>query len=141
MTSDAETAERMLLDATRKAPVEPLAFAYLADAAERLGHYTVARQALLDYDALIGDTDTHRRSQQDTRLGDLSLRINDPAAAATYFLRAADGTDATLLARAADAQFRAGDTDAARATVGKALEQDPKNTLALSLERRLRPKA
>ena len=54
MTSDEETAERMLQDATQKQPVEPLAFYYLADAAERLGHYAVARRALLDYEVLRG---------------------------------------------------------------------------------------
>ncbi len=140
MTADEETAEKMLLDATQKSPVEPLAFSYLADAAERLGHYSVARQALLDYDVLRGDTDARRRTAQAARLGDLSLRMNEPAAAATYFLRAADGIDATLLARAADAQLRAGDKDTARATIAKALEKEPDNSFALAVQRRL-PKA
>ena len=140
MTSDEETAERMLQDATQKQPVEPLAFYYLSDAAERLGHYDVARRALLDYEILRGDeTDARRRSAYATRLGDLSLKLSEPAAAATYFLRAADGTDAGLLARAADAQLRAGDKDAARATVLKALEKDPGNALALTVQRRAGP--
>jgi tetratricopeptide (TPR) repeat protein len=139
MTSDEETAERMLQDATRKQPVEPLAFYYLSDAAERLGHYEVARRALLDYEVLRGDqADPRRRSAYAVRLGDLSLRLNEPAAAATYFLRAADGNDAALLARAADAQLRAGDKDAARATAAKALEKDPKNALAITISRRAR---
>jgi tetratricopeptide (TPR) repeat protein len=139
MTSDEETAERMLQDATRKQPVEPLAFYYLSDAAERLGHYDVARRALLDYEVLRGDqADPRRRSAYAVRLGDLSLRLNDPAAAATYFLRAADGTDAALLARAADAQLRAGDKDGALATAAKALEKDPKNALAVTISRRAR---
>ena len=138
MTSDEETAERMLQDATQKQPVEPLAFYYLSDAAERLGHYAVARRALLDYEILRGDeADARRRSGHAVRLGDLSLRLNEPAAAAAYFLRAAGDTDAALLARAADAQLRAGDRDAARATVIKALENDPKNALALTVQRRL----
>jgi len=145
MTSDEETAERMLQDATEKQPVEPLAFYYLSDAAERLRHYDVARRALLDYEVLRGDeADPRRRSAHAVRLGDLSLKLNEPAAAATYFLRAADGADAALLARAADAQWRAGDKDAALATAGKALERDPKNLLALSVQRRtqsLKPKA
>lgn len=139
MTSDEETAERMLQDATRKQPIEPLAFSYLSDAAERLGHFAIARQALLDYDVLRGDeADARRRSAEAARLGDLSLKLKEPAAAATYFLRAADdsATDGALLARAADAQMRAGDKDAARATAQKALEKDPKNTVALSVQRR-----
>jgi tetratricopeptide (TPR) repeat protein len=137
MASDAETAERMLQDATQKKPVEPLAYYYLSDAAERRGHYDVARRAFLDYEVLRGEEpDARRRSAHATRLADLSLRLNDPAAAATYFLRAADGVDANLLARAADAQLRAGDKEAALATATKALERDPQNALALTIERR-----
>jgi tetratricopeptide (TPR) repeat protein len=144
LTRDEETAARMLQDATRKKPVDPLAFFYLADAAERLGHYAVARQALLDYAVLRGDDDDpRRRSAESARLGDLSLKMSEPAAAATYFLKAAEhgNGDATLLARAADAQLRAGDRDAARATITNALEKDPTNPLALTLARRLIPAA
>jgi tetratricopeptide (TPR) repeat protein len=136
LTSDEETAERMLIAATLKSPVDPLAFFYLADAAERLGHYAIARQAVLDYDVLRGDTDARQRTAQSARLGDLSLKLNEPAVAAAYFLRAADNADSTLLARAADAQLRAGDKDAARATVAKALEKDPLNLLAQTVYRR-----
>jgi tetratricopeptide (TPR) repeat protein len=144
LTSDEETAERMLQDATQKRPVEPLAFYYLSDAAERLGHYDAARRALLDYEVLRGDeSDARRRSAFASRLGDLSLKVNEPVAAATYFLRAAtDATDPNLLARAADAQLRAGDKDNALVTVNKVLEKDPANALALSVRRRLlKPKA
>jgi len=138
MTSDEETAERMLQDATQKQPAEPLAFYYLSEAAERLGHYDVARQALLDYEVLRGEeADAHRRSAYAARLGDLSLKLNEPAAAAVHFLRAAEGGDAALLARAADAQLRAGDKNTARATAMKALEKDPQNALALTVQRRL----
>jgi tetratricopeptide (TPR) repeat protein len=137
MTRDEETAARMLQDATQKRPVDPLSFFYLSDAAERLGHYDEARKALLDYEVLRGDeADPRRRSAHATRLGDLSLKVNDPAAAAIYFLRAAGDADPVLLARAADAQLRAGDREAALATATKALEKDPKNALALTIERR-----
>jgi Flp pilus assembly protein TadD len=142
MTPDTETAERMLQEASTKSPADPLAFSYLADAAERLGHYQIARRALLDYAALRGDAiDDRHRAVQDARLGDLSLRLNQPGAAATYFLRAADASpsDAALLARAADAQFRAGDADTARATITNALAKDPANPVALSVARRLIP--
>jgi tetratricopeptide (TPR) repeat protein len=138
MTSDEETAERMLQDATERRPVEPLAFYYLAEAAERLGHFSIARDALLDYDVLRGDeVDERRRSAHAARLGDLSLKLNEPAVAATYFLRASGEGDAALLARAADAQLRAGEPDAARATATKALERDPKNPVALGVLRRI----
>ena len=133
---NAETAERMLLDATQRAPVDPLAFYYLAEAGERLGHLTLARQALLDYETLRGDTEPRRRAALSARLGDLSLKMNDPAGAAAYFLRAADNGEATFLARAADAQLRAADHEAALATAARALEKDPANALALSVQRR-----
>jgi tetratricopeptide (TPR) repeat protein len=136
LTSDEEAAERMLIGATQKSPVEPLAFAYLADASERLGHYAIARQALLDYEALRGETDDRRRTAHATRLGDLSLKLKEPAVAATHFLRAAEHGDPALLARAADAQLRAGDREGALATVARALEKDPDNTLAQSVYRR-----
>jgi tetratricopeptide (TPR) repeat protein len=142
MLPDAETAERKLQDATTRSPVDPLAFYYLADAAERLGHYQAARRALLDYAALRGDeNDARRRALQAARLGDLSMRLNQPGLAATYYLRAADDSpsDAALLARAADAQFRAGDADTARATITNALARDPANPVALSVARRLIP--
>ena len=141
LTSDKEneeTAERMLIDATQRAPVDPLAFYYLAEAGERLDHFTLARQALLDYDTLRGDTDPRRRSVLSARLGDLSLKLNDPAAAAVHFIRAAeyDNGDLGLLARAADAQLRAGDKDAALATAAKVLEKDPANAAAQAVQKR-----
>lgn len=139
LTADAETAERMLQEATRKQPVDPLAFYYLAEAAQRLSHYTVARQALLDYTALRGDeADPRKRSAEAVRLGELSLRASDPASAATFFLKAADeaSSDPALLARAADAQLRAGDRTAARSTAARALEKDARNAGALAVLRR-----
>jgi predicted Zn-dependent protease len=138
LTNDADAAERMLQDATEKKPVDPLAFSYLADAAERLDHPAVARQALLDYEALRGDEpDDRRKIAFATRLGDLSSRMQDMPAAAAYFLRAAQGSDPALLARAADAQLRAGNVDAAWDTASKAMEKDPANALALSVQRRI----
>ena len=139
LAADAPSAERMLQSATRRPPVDPLAYFYLAEAAERQAHYGVARQALLDYAALRGDeADARKRSAEATRLAELSLRDGDPAAAAIFFLKSADdaSSDATLLARAADAQLRAGDRDTARGTVTRALEKDPQNALALSVLRR-----
>jgi tetratricopeptide (TPR) repeat protein len=138
-TSDTARAERVLQAATARQPVDRSAFLYLAEASERLGHALTARTALLDYIALRGDeSDGRRRVAEATRLADLSLRAHEPAAAAVFFLRAADEmpADAALLARAADAQLRAGDRDTARGTVARALERDPNNALALTVLRR-----
>ncbi len=60
LSGDASVAERALLLATGKAPVESAAFRYLADAAERLGHIPIARDALLHYVALAGESDVTR---------------------------------------------------------------------------------
>jgi tetratricopeptide (TPR) repeat protein len=139
LSSDAESAERMLQNATRRPPVDPLAYFYLAEAAERQSHWSVARQALLDYTTLRGDEpDARKRSAEAARLGDLSLRDGDPVTAAAFFLKAAEDapSDAALLARAADAQLRAGDRDTARGTAARALEKDPYSALALSVLRR-----
>jgi regulator of sirC expression with transglutaminase-like and TPR domain len=56
-SGDARVAERILLQAVGKPPVEPAAFRDLADAAERLGHLPVARDALLRFVALADEDD------------------------------------------------------------------------------------
>lgn len=142
MEPDLPHAERVLQDATEKMPADRSSFFFLADAAERQGHWAIARRALLDYDALRGDeADSRKRATESARLGDLSMKLNQPGAAATYFLRAADDSpsDVTLLARAADAQLRSGDMDTARATITNALAKDPANAVALAVARRLIP--
>jgi tetratricopeptide (TPR) repeat protein len=45
LSGNAAGAERMLEQAVERLPVEPMAFKYLADAASRLGHATIARNA------------------------------------------------------------------------------------------------
>jgi tetratricopeptide (TPR) repeat protein len=140
LARDPVSAERTLQDATDKQPVDPAAYFYLADAAERLRHFAIARDALRDYAVLHGDEqDPRRRAAQALRLADLSLRAQDPAAAATYFLAAADDSDGApdVLVRAAQAQWRAGDRDGARATLARALQRDPGNAAALALKKRL----
>jgi tetratricopeptide (TPR) repeat protein len=137
---DPDSAERTLQDATTRRPVDPAAFAYLADAAEQLGHLTIARRALLDFAALHEEDDPHHRAAADARLGDLSARMNDFPAAAAYYVSASDaaGGDATYLARAADAQWRSGNHDAARQTLDRAIARDGTNQDALALKRRIK---
>lgn len=138
LAGDTGSAERMLRDATDRRPMDPLACAYLANAAEKLGHYTLARQALRDYAAVRTDAPAPEiRSAEAVRMADLSLKIGDPRGAAAAFLRAADeaGGDASLLARAAAAEWRSGSRDAARATLAKALKKEPTNATALSVQK------
>ncbi len=126
----------MLQQATRKLPADPLAFYYLADAAERRAHYDVARQALIDYSALAGeDSDARRRANLSIRVADLSMRVEDFPVAATYYERAAPqlSGDETFLVKLADARWRAGQPDAAKAILDKVLEKHPESVGARNL--------
>jgi tetratricopeptide (TPR) repeat protein len=141
LSQDVEAAETVLEQATEKLPVDPQAFYYLADAAERRGHADVARRALIDYRALEGEeTDVRRRASFAARLGDLTLQAGDPAGAVAWYQRALEGpgADAPLLVKTADAQLRSGAAAAARATIEKALEKDPFNRDARAVLRRIK---
>jgi thioredoxin-like negative regulator of GroEL len=82
----------------------------------------MARRALLAYGALVPND---RRSRHARRASALSMRLNDAAVAAQWFERAAAASnDVRLLTALADAQLRAGDRDAAEATIARGLERD-----------------
>ncbi len=74
-----EAAERVLQQATDRYPVDPQAFLAYADVAERQDHLAAARAALIGYDSLVGIDGTF--IARATRIGQLSLRLDDPAAA------------------------------------------------------------
>lgn len=141
LSQNVELAETVLQQATEKLPVEPQAFYYLADVAERRGHNDVARRALLDYRALQGDErDPRSRGAMAVRIADLSMKAGDAAGAALWYQQAIDaaGADVGLLLRAADAQLASGAIDTARATVQRVLEKDPANRAAAALLRRMK---
>lgn len=134
---NAESAERVLEQATARYPVDPSAFLHYANAAERQNHFDAARRALMSYGALAPEEgDTGSRA---ARIGALSLRINDTPAAVEWFTRASNASpnDLRLLASLADAQFRNGDKEAAQSTVMRGLEKDPANAPLLALATRL----
>jgi len=138
--SEVETAERVLQQAVTDLPLDPQAFLALADAAEQLGHLAEARSALLKYQALSGpDPVPTLQARRAARIGDLSARLGDHAFAVEWLRRATDLTPtARLLASLGREQLAAGDPDAARATVARGLEVDPRNSALLALQRRLR---
>jgi tetratricopeptide (TPR) repeat protein len=141
LASEPEPAERMLQQATAKLPVDPLAFYYLADAAERRAHHAIARQALVDYVALAGeDADARRRASIAVRIGDLSMRVEDFPSAVDWYERAAPtvGGDEGFVVKLADARSRTGQVEPAKAALDKLLEKNPSNTAARNLRRRLR---
>ncbi len=83
-----EAAERVLQQATDRYPVDPEAFLAYAEVAERQDHLAAARTALIDYGTLVGiDGAFVARA---TRIGELSLRLDEPAAATVWFQRASD---------------------------------------------------
>jgi tetratricopeptide (TPR) repeat protein len=133
-----EAAERTLEQATTRQPLEPASFQYYAIAAEQQNHLDAARRALLAYGALVpNDPEIASRA---ARIGALSMRLNDAAVAAQWFERAAAASpnDVRLLTALADAQQRAGDRDAAEATIARGLERDPDNASLIALAKRLR---
>ena len=141
LSQNVNEAETVLQQAADKLPVDPQAFYYLADAAERRGHADVARRALIDYRALVGEeADARRRASFAARVGDLAVQAGDPAAAVAWYQRALDGpgADVPLLVKAADAQLRSGAPDAARSTIAKALEKDPFSREARAVLRRIK---
>jgi tetratricopeptide (TPR) repeat protein len=135
-----EAAERTLSQASRMMPADPLAFYFLADAAERRAHFDVARQALLDYLAVQPEElDARRAAALATRVADLSSRVQDFPTAAIYYERAAPAfaSDHAFALRYATARWRAGQIEAARAILEKVLDKDPENAAARGLLRRV----
>lgn len=138
LNNQAEVAERVLQQATERFPVEPDAFAQYADVAERLNHLDAARRALITYSALVGDDREY--PPRATKIGVLSLRVNDAPAAVAWLRRAATVApeDVRVLAPLADALLRMNDRDQAQATIARGLQLDPANAQLLALARRAR---
>ena len=76
LSGDVRTAERILLQAAGRPPVDPDTFRRLADASQRLGHLAVARDALLRYVALADERDVDPATT--ARLANLEQRLSRP---------------------------------------------------------------
>jgi tetratricopeptide (TPR) repeat protein len=138
LDGELQRAATVLAEAAARKPVEPMAYSYLADAAEQIGNASIARDALLDYLALEGDPpDGRRRGQLFQRIGDLSAQAGDARTAVGWFERAATAdpsrVDAAFLVRLADAQWRSGDAAGARSSATRALEREPENLAARAI--------
>lgn len=132
-----EAAEQVLQQATERFPVDPSAFAELAEVAERLKHFDAARTALTSYNALVGDDANFL--ERALKIGVLSLAVGDPQTAVIWLLRAsaASPDDARVLTSLAEAHFKAGNREAAQAVLHRGLELEPENATLRSLARRL----
>jgi tetratricopeptide (TPR) repeat protein len=135
---DTDAAEHALQQATLRFPIDPQALVLYAATAEKQNHLEPARQALIQYDGLTAnDADFATRA---ARVASLSLRLNDPQTAVRWLTQAVSGNsnDVRLMTSLADAQIRAGQKEAAAATIARAQERDPKNPVLASLARRAR---
>jgi tetratricopeptide (TPR) repeat protein len=140
LADNVEGAARAYQQATQRFPVDPLAFMRLAGIAERQGDAARARSLLIRYRALTGDTiSLEEQVASAVRLADLSLRLQEPGAAAEWFQRAAAlaPPDAGLLGRLAVARWASGDLEGARAAVAQGLEQHPLDASLLALQHQL----
>jgi tetratricopeptide (TPR) repeat protein len=141
LSGDAAAAERLLAEAVRTSPVQRAAFAYLAEAAESLGHHAVARDALLNLDALEGNTaSAETRRWRAHRIGARALDASDPAMAVQYLTRASTWgrRDASTLGLLARAHWMLGNRDEARQTLAAALELAGADADLRQLERTFR---
>jgi tetratricopeptide (TPR) repeat protein len=141
LSGDYAEAERILREAVATTPVNSEAFLFLADAAERLSHDLVARDALINFDALQGDTSPAEvRSARAARIGDLSLRAGDASAAAEYLSRAvsAGHNSPMTLGLLAQARWLTGDQAGARELIARALAADPKDAQLQRIGRLIR---
>jgi tetratricopeptide (TPR) repeat protein len=141
LSGDLQGAEQALLDAIRRAPVAPVAYAYLADAAERLAHPDRAVRALIAYRALLGEDAADARGlAPPARIGDLAMRSKDPVTAVTWYRRASETspTDAGIFTRLAEAAWDAEQPDLARTSLARALELQPRDRAARQLRQRIK---
>jgi predicted Zn-dependent protease len=139
LSGDDVEAERILREAVATSPVDPEAFAFLADAAERLSHFAQARDALMTLDILQGDTaSSETRAFRAERLAGLALRANDASSALAFVAQALDrGRSARRLALLAQARLQVADRDGARQAVDEGLAVDPRDQELLRMRRQL----
>ena len=104
MDNQIEAAERVLLQATRRFPVDASALATYAAIAERLNHAAAARTALIDYGALVADEpDFGARAASIARL---SLRLDDHATAASWIARGLEKDPGNAALQALDTRVK-----------------------------------
>ena len=135
-----ENAVTALELATERFPLDPTAFAELADLAEHEGDTVRARQLLIAHNALTATAPVRQRVARLTRIADLSLGLGDPADAVIRLgqARALGEPSARLLVRLADAAWRAGDRGAARSVIADGLAQYPDDRYLRTLQRRFK---
>ncbi|MCM3880739.1 MAG: tetratricopeptide repeat protein [Vicinamibacterales bacterium] len=137
LAGELSRAEAALRQASQRFPLDPDVLPPLATVAQRQGHLEEARQALIQYAALVDD-DRDEAAHAEL-IGDLSVQMNDPATAVVWYKKSdvLSPADATGLARLADAQLKSGRTQDAQATAARALAKDPTDLSARAVSRRI----
>lgn len=132
-----EEAETIFRQASLRFPTDPAVLPHFSALAQRLGHLDEARQALVKY-AILVDEDRNEAAHA-AKIADLSMELNDAVAAVAWYQKSDSlrTSDASLLARLANAQWRAGQVESAHATIKRAVEKDPNHPLVRSVARRL----
>jgi tetratricopeptide (TPR) repeat protein len=134
---DAPAAERALRLAVTRLPAYPDAFRQLAVVAEQQGRLQEARDALLQYVALVGDRQP--LAPVASQIASLSSKVGEPTLAVRWLERLIDesGPSPALLARLADAAWNAGDAVRARSAADEALALAPGDEALVALKRRV----
>lgn len=137
LLGEVSAAERNLQLAVARLPVPPSAFLHLADAAERLQHLPTARSALIDFTSLTSDEDARQRAA--LRVADLSLRLDDAAAAAEWAQRSLETRrpPAASYVVLATAEIRLNRRARARDAVARGLQANPAHRELVRLRRQL----
>jgi tetratricopeptide (TPR) repeat protein len=137
LSGDLPAAERNLRQAVTRLPVMPEAFLRLAAVTEQQRRYTEARDALLQYAALVGDREP--LAPVASRIAALSTRIGEPLTAVRWLDQVIEelGPSVSLLAQLADAAWRGGDTTRARQAAAEALALAPGDVTVAALVRRV----
>lgn len=145
LLGDAAGAERTLQRAVARVPVSPVAFRALADAAERQGHLTSARSALVDYATLVDADDERQRVAG--RIATLSLALKDAPGASRWAEQALGGSGtsgatatqgtAGVALTLARARLALGDRAGAREAVTRGLALEPRQRDLIRLQRQL----
>jgi len=137
MAGDLAAAERALRQAVERLPVAPEAFRRLAQVSQRQGHPLEARDALLQYAALVGDRDPIAAVATD--IAALSIKVGEPLMAVRWLERALNAGEPSprRLALLADAALQSGDLSRAQEAVEAGLRLAPADPALLALKRRL----
>ena len=141
LSGDDNAAQRILQESVSTTPLVADALPALADVSERLNQLIDARDALKKLDALEGDTSPLAvRAARARRIGSLALRSGDVADARLALTRAVGGgvRDVATLALLAEAEWRDGHADEARATFASAIATDPRYPDLARLRRLIR---